>query len=240
MENSHVHVGNSPEHMENFPDHVENSYVHVENSHVHVENSPVHVENSPDLSGDPFSLEKLILESEKMHQCISSLGIVKSIPKNMSPGGSKHDHVDSLAPSPKLINGFSILERFQEFISIGQAMGFGMKGCKKDYKRIIISMGGNWLATDSDLVYMLVYFPQDMPRKRQLWAYMTRIINRWHAEFNTFITNSYLIDVPLGGYSFTWSDKYASKVRLGIDVFGPHLWISTRPGLSQALLADLS
>ncbi|GJZ18940.1 RNA-directed DNA polymerase, eukaryota [Tanacetum coccineum] len=65
-----------------------------------------------------------------------------------------------------------------------------------------------------------------MPRKRQLWAYMTGIINHWHgeivvmgdfkevrfasehhgstfyasnaAEFNTFITNSYLIDVPLG------------------------------------------
>ncbi|GKB44713.1 copia protein [Tanacetum coccineum] len=65
MENSHVYVGNSPEHMENFPDHIENSYVYVENSHVHVENSPVHVENSPDLSGDPFGLEKHILESEK-------------------------------------------------------------------------------------------------------------------------------------------------------------------------------
>ncbi|GJW56437.1 RNA-directed DNA polymerase, eukaryota [Tanacetum coccineum] len=69
---------------------------------------------------------------------------------------------------------------------------------------------------------------------------MTRIINHWHgevvvmrdfnevrfvskrhvftfyasnaAEFNTFITNSHLIDVPLGGYSFTWSDKHASKM----------------------------
>nr|GFA06454.1 RNA-directed DNA polymerase, eukaryota [Tanacetum cinerariifolium] len=30
------------------------------------------------------------------------------------------------------------------------------------------------------------------------------------AEFITFITNSHLIDVPLGGYSFTWSDKHAN------------------------------
>ncbi|GKD15931.1 RNA-directed DNA polymerase, eukaryota [Tanacetum coccineum] len=79
-----------------------------------------------------------------------------------------------------------------------------------------------------------------MPSKIHLWAYMTGIINRWHgevvvmgdfnevcfaskrhgsnfyslnaAEFNTFITKSHLIDVPLGGYSFTWSDKHASKM----------------------------
>ncbi|GJV48253.1 RNA-directed DNA polymerase, eukaryota [Tanacetum coccineum] len=79
-----------------------------------------------------------------------------------------------------------------------------------------------------------------MPRKRQLWAYIMGIINRWHgevvvmgdfnevcfaserhgstfyasnaAEFNTFIANSHLIDVPLGGYSFTWLDKHASKI----------------------------
>ncbi|GJW84631.1 RNA-directed DNA polymerase, eukaryota, reverse transcriptase zinc-binding domain protein [Tanacetum coccineum] len=75
------------------------------------------------------------------HEGISSLGTIESVPKNMSPGGSKHDHVDSLAPSPKPINGFSILERFQEFISIGQAMSFGMKGCEKGYRRIITSMG---------------------------------------------------------------------------------------------------
>ncbi|GJS19937.1 RNA-directed DNA polymerase, eukaryota [Tanacetum coccineum] len=115
VENSLVHVENSPEQMENFSDHVENSFVHVENSHVYVE-------NSLDLFEDPFGNKAA---ENVAHEGISSLGIVKSVPKNMSPAGSKHDHVDSLAPSPKPINGFSILERFQEFISIGQAMGFG-------------------------------------------------------------------------------------------------------------------
>nr|GFA90292.1 RNA-directed DNA polymerase, eukaryota, reverse transcriptase zinc-binding domain protein [Tanacetum cinerariifolium] len=32
------------------------------------------------------------------------------------------------------------------------------------------------------------------------------------AEFNAFIVNSHLQDIPLGGYSFTWSDKYANKM----------------------------
>ncbi|GKC96149.1 RNA-directed DNA polymerase, eukaryota [Tanacetum coccineum] len=53
--------------------------------------------------------------------------------KNKSYGGAKQDHVDSMAQPTKPVNGFSILERFQEFISIGQAMGYGMNGCEKDY-----------------------------------------------------------------------------------------------------------
>ncbi|GJU35841.1 RNA-directed DNA polymerase, eukaryota [Tanacetum coccineum] len=32
------------------------------------------------------------------------------------------------------------------------------------------------------------------------------------ANFNSFIANSNLIDIPLGGYSYTWADKYASKM----------------------------
>ncbi|GKC28239.1 hypothetical protein Tco_1035533, partial [Tanacetum coccineum] len=59
---------------------------------------------------------------------------------NKSIGDSQKTHVDSIA-GPKPVNGFFILERFQEFIDIGQAMGYGMKGCEKDYKRIITSMG---------------------------------------------------------------------------------------------------
>ncbi|GJW07020.1 RNA-directed DNA polymerase, eukaryota [Tanacetum coccineum] len=216
------------------------------------------MENSLDLFGDPFGLEKLILELEKKrtnveqtasgsdplfpsrftpwnsnqsrnevvenvaHEGISSLGTVKSVPKNMSPSGSKHNHVDSLAPSPKPINDFFILERFQEFISIGQAIGLGGKEKKQWVKTLCHSnqvnflslqetkmvsfdvfvvtafwgnmlfdfvtssacgrSGGKWLATDSELLFMSVYSPQDMPHKRQLWAYMMGIINRWHGE----------------------------------------------------------
>ncbi|GJT16326.1 hypothetical protein Tco_0875032 [Tanacetum coccineum] len=69
VENSPGQMENSPNHVENFNDHLKNSHEqlenspdHVENSHVHGENSPVHLENSHDLCGDPFSLEKLILE----------------------------------------------------------------------------------------------------------------------------------------------------------------------------------
>nr|GFB30040.1 RNA-directed DNA polymerase, eukaryota, reverse transcriptase zinc-binding domain protein [Tanacetum cinerariifolium] len=39
------------------------------------------------------------------------------------------------------------------------------------------------------------------------------IFNERHAEiFNSFITNMNLFDVPLGGFRFTWIDKWASKM----------------------------
>ncbi|GKA09495.1 RNA-directed DNA polymerase, eukaryota [Tanacetum coccineum] len=99
---------------------------------------------------------------------------------------------------------------------------------------------GTWLATNSDLLFISVYSPQELTLKRALWAYMADIISRWHgevvamgdfnevryaserhgstfyasnaAEFNMFIVNSHLNEIPLGGYSFTWSDKYANKM----------------------------
>nr|GEX96066.1 hypothetical protein [Tanacetum cinerariifolium] len=60
---------------------------------------------------------------------------------NKSSGVSKTTHADSMAGPVKQRNGFSILERFQEFIDIGQAMGYKMKGYKKDFGRIITSLG---------------------------------------------------------------------------------------------------
>ncbi|GKF22820.1 hypothetical protein Tco_0075142, partial [Tanacetum coccineum] len=54
---------------------------------------------------------------------------------NHVSSSTNHDHVDSIAQATKPVNGFSILERFQDFITIGQAMGYGMKGCEKDYQK---------------------------------------------------------------------------------------------------------
>ncbi|GKA51445.1 RNA-directed DNA polymerase, eukaryota, reverse transcriptase zinc-binding domain protein, partial [Tanacetum coccineum] len=195
VENSHEQLEDSHDHVENYTEQIENSPNHVENSSVHVENSPVHLENSHDLCGDPFRNE--VVENVD-HEGISSLGIVKSVPKNMSPAGSKHDHVDSLAPSPKPINGFSILERFQEFISIGQAMGFVyslqdmpskihlwayMTGIINRWHGEVIVMGD----------FNEVYFASER-HGSNFYA-----LNA--AEFNMFITKSHLIDVPLDSWN---------------------------------------
>nr|GEZ09505.1 RNA-directed DNA polymerase, eukaryota, reverse transcriptase zinc-binding domain protein [Tanacetum cinerariifolium] len=110
---------------------------------------------------------------------------------------------------------------------------------------------GTWIANNSDLLFILVYSPQELSLKRAMWTYMAGIINCWHgeviimgdfnevrnaseryrssfhslnaAEFNMFIANSYLIDIPLGGYSFTWSDKPILLKEAHVD-YGPTLF----------------
>nr|GFA67258.1 hypothetical protein [Tanacetum cinerariifolium] len=88
-------------------------------------------------------------------------------------------------------------------------------------------LGGTWMANNADLLFISVYSPQELSLKRVLWNYMLETLNRWHgeviimgdfnevrfaserhgsyfyslnaAEFNMFIANSQLIDIPLGG-----------------------------------------
>ncbi|GKA56927.1 RNA-directed DNA polymerase, eukaryota, reverse transcriptase zinc-binding domain protein, partial [Tanacetum coccineum] len=79
-----------------------------------------------------------------------------------------------------------------------------------------------------------------MTGKSQLWALLSRLIASWEGSvlimgdfnevreagerygsffherqadaFNLFIDNLNLIDIPLGGFRFTWTDKWASKM----------------------------
>nr|GFB72721.1 RNA-directed DNA polymerase, eukaryota [Tanacetum cinerariifolium] len=86
---------------------------------------------------------------------------------------------------------------------------------------------------------VVVYAPQDLRDKRILWDYLEHVINQWDSEvvimgdfnevrfksersgsvfnvqganvFNAFIANAGLEEVPLGGSSFTWCHKSATK-----------------------------
>nr|GEX57961.1 RNA-directed DNA polymerase, eukaryota, reverse transcriptase zinc-binding domain protein [Tanacetum cinerariifolium] len=66
----------------------------------------------------------------------------------------------------------------------------------------------NEFSTDGILVMM-----GDFNEVREASERHGSIFKERHAEiFNTFISNSSLIDIPLGGYNFTWTDKWGSKM----------------------------
>lgn len=99
---------------------------------------------------------------------------------------------------------------------------------------------GCWLPNDIAIMFIAVYAPQSMSGKSELWASLSRLIASWEGNvivmgdfnevqeagerygsffherqadaFNLFIDNLNLIDVPLGGFRFTWMDKWASKM----------------------------
>lgn len=85
-----------------------------------------------------------------------------------------------------------------------------------------------------------VYVPQDLGEKCMLWNYLLQVINRWddhvlvigdfnevksEAErfgltlnasgllaFNDFIAAFFHLDVPFGGYNYTWSLSSGEKM----------------------------
>ncbi|GJS69464.1 RNA-directed DNA polymerase, eukaryota [Tanacetum coccineum] len=105
-----------------------------------------------------------------------------------------------------------------------------------------LAIRGTWLLTSSKLLIISVYAPQDPVEKRMLWGFICVTSNKdgrcaavmSHEDFNevrseherfgtlfnanaakafnTFIAQANLIDLPLEGYSFTWSHTSASKM----------------------------
>ncbi|GJX26136.1 RNA-directed DNA polymerase, eukaryota [Tanacetum coccineum] len=97
---------------------------------------------------------------------------------------------------------------------------------------------GTWAPSSTKLLVISVYAPQELPKKRELWGYICTLIDRWDGE--TVIQG--LIDLPLGGYSYTWSHKSASKmskldhflISKGLMALFPHLSvIADSNGLSR-------
>ncbi|GJR69948.1 RNA-directed DNA polymerase, eukaryota [Tanacetum coccineum] len=99
---------------------------------------------------------------------------------------------------------------------------------------------GEWRLSGQNLMVIAVYGPQDAREKCMLWDYLQGEILRWKGAiivmgdfnevrnkedrfgsvfnaheasiFNSFIQNSGLVEVELGGCSFTWCHKSASKM----------------------------
>nr|GFA00972.1 RNA-directed DNA polymerase, eukaryota [Tanacetum cinerariifolium] len=96
---------------------------------------------------------------------------------------ASNSRVDSSLPNGQCphINS-SLLEKINEFVEIGQAMGFTMEGCEQDIGKL--------------------FSRQELVNFNKQGA----------ALFDSFIQSTCLIDFALGGYSFTWVLKDARKM----------------------------
>nr|GEZ90373.1 RNA-directed DNA polymerase, eukaryota [Tanacetum cinerariifolium] len=99
---------------------------------------------------------------------------------------------------------------------------------------------GTWLPSGKRLLVISVYAPQELRDKKMLWDYLVTVICNWDGEvvtmgdfnevrdcserlgyvfnkkgaevFNNFIVTAGLVEVTLGGCSFTWCRKSATKM----------------------------
>ncbi|GJX66028.1 RNA-directed DNA polymerase, eukaryota [Tanacetum coccineum] len=108
------------------------------------------------------------------------------------------------------------------------------------YPSASVGKSGNWVSNGKLLLIILVYAPQELSEKKSLWDYLCHVIDNWKGSviimgdfnevrnknerfgtifnvhganaFNSFISMANLEEVPLGGCSFTWCHRSASKM----------------------------
>ncbi|GJR20985.1 RNA-directed DNA polymerase, eukaryota [Tanacetum coccineum] len=104
----------------------------------------------------------------------------------------------------------------------------------------VLAIRGTWTSSSTKLLIVFVYAPQDLSERKNLWEYISHMINLWDEEcavledfnevrseherfdtmfnasganaFNHFISSAGLVDLPLKGYSYTWALKSTSKM----------------------------
>nr|GEZ82102.1 RNA-directed DNA polymerase, eukaryota [Tanacetum cinerariifolium] len=170
---------------------------------------------------------------------------------------SQHVQEEDLSKSGRIdgATGGSVLGVLEEVIRVGQVMGnsLGNSGgilCiweatvfKKDNVTVsdnFIAIYGTWLPSNSKVLFVVVYAPQQGSCKRALWDYMSILLGQWNGDvimmgdfnevrskderrgswfnpsssrsFDQFIASSGLVDVKMEGYTFTWSHPSATKM----------------------------
>ncbi|GJY18112.1 RNA-directed DNA polymerase, eukaryota [Tanacetum coccineum] len=142
--------------------------------------------------------------------------------------------------SRKDLKGFSFIDEMNRMIEVGGALGYDVKGCKKYLSDNYIIVEGKWKNPVGDYYIINVYGPQHQPDKSNLWSYLRvfiqdhigRVIlfgdlNEVRSEskrfgstfscrdatiFKSFIHDTGLIGLPMGGRHFTWVNKVGSKM----------------------------
>ncbi|GJS79063.1 RNA-directed DNA polymerase, eukaryota [Tanacetum coccineum] len=172
-------------------------------------------------SGDPFKIYDILKKKPCGEVRVTDSKVVKAPSssfnaKVMNTSQEVHEEVNSESAGQRVVNnGGSMLGVMEDMIRVGQAMGYSMDGCVKDFEFIIGNQGD-----EAD--------------------YVTILIGRWNGEaiimgdfnevcfedesrgscfnpssarfFDHFISSSGLVDVKLEGFAFTWSHPSASKM----------------------------
>nr|GEX61101.1 RNA-directed DNA polymerase, eukaryota [Tanacetum cinerariifolium] len=103
-----------------------------------------------------------------------------------------------------------------------------------------VMVRGEWIQNGKMILIISIYAPQELSEKKMIWDYLSLVIGNWQGDviimrdfnevrkqkerygsvfnvhgadaFNLFISNVGLEEIHLGGCSFTWCHKTASKM----------------------------
>ncbi|GJY06599.1 RNA-directed DNA polymerase, eukaryota [Tanacetum coccineum] len=237
------------------------------------------------MSNDPFGLVLLInKKSAKASHSVNSVtppfppGFTPATTGSQQYSDSSHNLLVDGVPSKQ--TGFSMLERLEETIKVGLALGLNMEGCESTLASLVwgnthfdfaassarglsggilciwnslvfikhkilcndyyVVVDGLWIPGDVQIRWIVVYAPQNLASKIALWSSLSNLMANWDGIlvvmgdfnevrnaserygsifnekqadlFNDFISDTSLVDIPLGGYNYTWTNKWGSKM----------------------------
>ncbi|GJR65461.1 cytochrome P450 [Tanacetum coccineum] len=127
-----------------------------------------------------------------------------------------------------------------------------------------LAIFGEWEKIKMDCLIIVIYAPQDRNKKRSLWSRLTHLIRNfqsmyivvgdfnkvWSVDkrlgssfcalgaqyFNAFISDSELIDLPMGGKRFTRMNKYGTKLSKIDRILVSHHFVSNWPNAQLTTL----
>nr|GEW04911.1 RNA-directed DNA polymerase, eukaryota [Tanacetum cinerariifolium] len=140
---------------------------------------PAHSPFCEEVSGDDSESDV-----EKVSETI--FGDNSSSPNNNSDAIGKQHSKDSF-------NIYDILKNKQEEKRVSEAVGnsggilcvWEANVFKKDYATIsdnFVAIYGTWLPSNSKILFVAIYAPQQASCKRVLWEYVSTLIGRWNGE----------------------------------------------------------
>ncbi|GKB99552.1 RNA-directed DNA polymerase, eukaryota, reverse transcriptase zinc-binding domain protein [Tanacetum coccineum] len=127
--------------------------------------------------------------------------------------------------------GLSLINKMTRIIEVGDSLGYDVRGCHKSLKKMI---------NEGDYFMINIYGPHEASAKGILWNHIKDFIHHHSGSFvlfgdlnevrfdferlgssfsqteadtfNSFINTSGLVELPLGGRSFTWMNKAGTKL----------------------------
>nr|GEX95956.1 nucleotide-binding alpha-beta plait domain-containing protein [Tanacetum cinerariifolium]GEX98960.1 nucleotide-binding alpha-beta plait domain-containing protein [Tanacetum cinerariifolium] len=176
------------------------------------------LEQKVNRSEDPFGIYLLLNKNKDKSKNIKPPDNSLKYPPGFTPNGDNNEfcmHEENV----RSVNEANLLNCNIEEKQNGQERDSTNKGSKEEISGSVCSdyfcmVWGVLLKTGIDILMVVVYAPQELRYKRILWDYLEHVINQWGGAnvFNAFIANAGLEEVPLGGSSFTWCHKSATKM----------------------------
>nr|GEU49753.1 RNA-directed DNA polymerase, eukaryota [Tanacetum cinerariifolium] len=182
---------------------------------------------------NPNFMEKEDTQAEFDNATIQIEGDIDEIPETEDFESQKATQI------PKKDEEMSACSGHFQKVTLARSQGSFLQ-FMEDLVKVGHTMGSKWIPNSKSLLIISVYAPQELSEKKVLWDYLHYKIKNWDSEvlimgnfnenhtqderfgsnFNTqgaaififFISLSSLVEVSLGGCSFTWVHQSATKM----------------------------